>query len=64
MAEQTKEQSMQEKTGKEQEIHYIPNPLPLPKKHVKKEFGFDFEPAPDMLEFDVELQEGQDDFDI
>ena len=55
---------MQEKTGKEQEIHYIPNPLPLPKKHVKKEIGFDFEPAPDMLEFDVELQEGHDDFDI
>ena len=53
-----------EKEGTAQEIYYIPNPLPLPKKHAKKEIGFDFEPDPELLEFDVELKEGEDDFDI
>ena len=57
MAEQTKK-------ADGQEIHYIPNPLPLPRTHVKKEIGFDFEPAPEMLEFDVELKDGEDDFDF
>ncbi len=54
----------QTKKADGQEIHYIPNPLPLPRKHVKKEIGFDFEPAPEMLEFDVELKDGEDDFDF
>jgi len=34
-------------------VQFIENPLPLPKKHVKK-----------VLDFDRELEDGQDDFDI
>jgi len=46
------------------EIKYIPNPLPLPKKHVKKEIAFDFEPKPSQMKFDKEPGPGEDDFDI
>ncbi len=34
-------------------VKFLENPLPLPKKHVKK-----------VLDYDVELTEGQDDFDL
>lgn len=36
-----------------QKVKFIENPLPLPKKHVKK-----------VLDYDLELVEGQDDFDL
>ncbi len=47
----------------QQEINYIPNPLPLPKKHVKKVIGFDYEPVPEQMMFDMEPEDG-DDFDL
>lgn len=47
-----------------QQTNYIPNPLPLPKKHVKKEIKFDYEPLPEQMEFDYELKEGEDDYDL
>ncbi|MCI9429475.1 MAG: hypothetical protein HFI94_04975 [Lachnospiraceae bacterium] len=48
----------------EQEIKYIPNPLPVPKRHVKKEIAFDYEPEMSQMKFDRELRPGEDDFDI
>lgn len=45
------------------EIKYIENPLPLPKKHVKKRMDYAMEPAEEELFFDVEIEEN-DDFDI
>ncbi len=45
------------------EIKFIENPLPLPKKHVKKtmDYGYDF--PEEQLYFDIEISE-DDDFDF
>ena len=42
---------------------FIENPLPLPKKHEKREMGYQFDVAEDKMNFDVEIKEN-DDFDI
>ena len=46
-------------------INYIPNPLPLPKKHVKKVMGFDINTDAEdrLLDFDYQGTD-EDDFDI
>ena len=33
---------------------FIPNPLPGPKPHVKKEMKFDYEVTPEQMRFDIE----------
>lgn len=45
------------------EIKYIENPLPLPKKHVKKTMDYALEVPEEQLEFDIEIAE-DDDFDF
>lgn len=42
-------------------VRLLENPLPVPKKHVKKDIEFDFNEC--RMEFDVEINEN-DDFDI
>lgn len=42
---------------------FIENPLPLPKKHEKKEMDYQYEVTEDKMKFDVEIKEN-DDFDI
>ncbi|MCM1262741.1 MAG: glycosyltransferase family 39 protein [Butyrivibrio sp.] len=42
---------------------YIENPLPLPKKHEKREMDFQYEVPPDKMKFDIDIKPG-DDFDI
>lgn len=42
---------------------FIENPLPLPKKHVRKEIDFQYEVPEDKMKFDVDIKDG-DDFDI
>ena len=42
---------------------FIENPLPLPKKHEKREMGYQYEIAEDKMNFDVEIKEN-DDFDF
>lgn len=42
---------------------FIENPLPLPKKHVRKELDFQYEVPEDKMKFDIEIKDG-DDFDI
>lgn len=46
-----------------QTVKYIENPLPLPKKHVKKRMDYAFEISDEALEFDFEILEN-DDFDF
>lgn len=58
------ETESKEKENASKEIQYIPNPLPLPKRHVRREIQFDYEPSQLQLEFDHELKKGQEDFDI
>ena len=45
-------------------VQYIPNPLPLPKKHVKKELKFDVDTFDEQTEFDYEILPEKDDFDL
>ncbi|MDL2300763.1 hypothetical protein LJC58_00215 [Lachnospiraceae bacterium OttesenSCG-928-D06] len=47
----------------EPKIQFIENPLPLPKKHVKKVMDYGFEPSLEQMKFDVDIS-SQDDFDI
>ena len=45
-------------------INFIPNPLPLPKKHVKKEMNYAFEPSADMMHYDYNNYRFDDDYDL
>lgn len=59
---------VEEKTVKPEEvktetIELIENPLPLPKKHEKREMDYQYQVAEDKMKFDVEVADG-DDFDI
>lgn len=42
---------------------WLDNPLPVPKRHVKKEMGYGFEPEPDQMFYDIPVSD-LDDFDI
>lgn len=42
---------------------YIENPLPVPKKHVKREMDYDREVPESAMHFDIEIAEG-DDFEL
>ena len=44
-------------------VQLIENPLPLPKKHVKKETEFEYPVQEDKMEFDIEVDD-TDDFDV
>lgn len=55
-------QDLQEKP-EEKKKNYIENPLPLPKKHVKKTMNYQTELTPDKMDFDIDIPES-DDFDI
>jgi len=52
-----------EAPAKESRVRYIESPLPLPKKHVKKVLDFDRDLQEGMDEFDLDIADG-DDFDI
>ncbi len=45
------------------QINYIANPLPLPKKHVKRELNYQREVEMNQMKYDIEVFD-QDDFDI
>lgn len=47
---------------KEEKPRFIENPLPLPKKHVKREMDYDYTVAEADMHYQVEIAEG-DDFD-
>ncbi|MCR4705520.1 MAG: hypothetical protein K5641_05590 [Lachnospiraceae bacterium] len=52
----------QEQNG-EKKVKFIPNPLPVPKKHVKRELDFGKEVADEDMRYDIEVS-ADDDFDI
>lgn len=62
--EQCIQAKAEEQKQEVQETNYIPNPLPLPKKHERRELKFDYEPLPEQMKYDYELKEGEEDFDI
>lgn len=49
--------------GTEKKTNFIPNPLPVPKRHSRREMGYDHEVPPDKMHYDVEIHPG-DDFDL
>lgn len=57
------EQLPQETAEEKKTVKYIENPLPLPKRHVKKEMDYGFEPDCDLMKYDVMVEEN-DDFDL
>jgi hypothetical protein len=61
-----KEAVSEETGGKEEikkEIKFIENPLPLPKKHVKKDMDYAVEVLSEQMDYDISPKEN-DDFDI
>ena len=49
---------------KKEEINYIKNPLPQPKKHIPKQLEFDLEISEDQMHFDLLELGDNDKFDI
>ena len=47
----------------EKPIKYIENPLPLPKKHVKREMDYQYQVTENQMKFDIEISD-EDEFDI
>ncbi|MDO4292043.1 MAG: hypothetical protein Q4C65_02315 [Eubacteriales bacterium] len=42
---------------------YLDNPLPVPKRHVKREMDYGFEPAPEQMYYEIPVADN-DDFDV
>lgn len=61
----TEEQTIQntEETMVQEKPRFIENPLPLPKKHVKKEMDYQYPVDDKDMKYDIEIDEN-DDFDI
>jgi len=55
--------TLEENKENKKEIKFIENPLPLPKKHVKKTMDYRFIPDNGQMNYDVEVDEN-DDFDL
>ncbi|MGN0132841.1 MAG: hypothetical protein ACI4AA_10405 [Lachnospiraceae bacterium] len=45
------------------QTNFIPNPLPVPKRHSPREMSYDYEVTPDKMHYDIETHPA-DDFDI
>lgn len=59
----------EEKTEREEKteipvVNLIPNPLPVPKKHVKKEMNYAFEPPKELMHYDYNNYRAEDDYDL
>lgn len=62
-AREKTEEKTEEKAEAETKIRLIENPLPLPKKHVKKTMGYQREVLPEEMHYDIEVPD-TDDFDL
>ena len=57
------ERSVQAGSVQVQEPAFLENPLPVPKKHVKKSMEYALEPEESRMHFDIDVEEN-DDYDI
>lgn len=64
-AKEEKEELSAEETADSSQtpIRLIENPLPLPKKHIRKEMDYQYEVAPDKMNYDIAVED-TDDFDV
>ncbi len=53
-----------EEKKEEPSANFIPNPLPLPKKHIKKEMNYAFEPPKELMHYDFNNYRAEDDYDL
>ncbi len=53
-----------EKEAVTPKVKFIKNPLPLPKKHVKKELNYAFDPSSDQMHYDLNNYRLDDDYDL
>ena len=58
-----KMESDNKESSEKKPIQFIENPLPLPKKHVKKTMDYKFEPEEHLMKYDIEVSD-DDDFDL
>lgn len=56
-------ESLAETPVKREVPKFFETPLPMPKKHVKKTLDYTFEPAPELMKYDIDISP-EDDFDI
>lgn len=66
LPKQEERQNMEEQSRQDEQqkqVQFIENPLPLPKKHVKKVMDYPFIPEPSQMHFDIEVDPG-DNFDF
>lgn len=49
--------------GNKTQTNFIPNPLPVPKRHSRREMSYDYTISADKMHYDVEVPPN-DDFDI
>ena len=49
---------------KKKTVRLLENPLPLPRKHVKKEMMYGFEPSQDQMHYDLNNYDVNDDYDL
>ena len=63
-AKDTKADDTTKETPIAKPIKFIENPLPLPKKHVKKEMNYAFEPSEDQMHYDYNNYTFDDDYDL
>ena len=49
---------------KEHKPRLLDNPLPVPKRHVRKEMDYAFDPPPDQMEYDLKNYDMKDDYDL
>ncbi len=61
--EPEKQEPEKHEPEKKEKPRFIENPLPLPKRHVKKEMDYQYEVTDDKMKYDIEVDEN-DDFDI
>lgn len=57
------EEILEVEIKEEKKIEFIENPLPLPKKHVRKTMDYAFIPDADQMKYDVPVSDN-DDFDL
>ena len=61
LSKETESKNME--NAEKKPVQFIENPLPLPKKHVKKTMDYSFEPEAHLMKYDIEVSD-DDDFDL
>lgn len=60
---EVREEAQQEDQGTGEKVRLIENPLPLPRKHVKKAMDYKIDVSEEQMKYDREVPEN-DDFDL